>query len=171
VTTPFTVATTVTEMAVGVCFTPTATGAGATDGLAFTGAQLEVSTSGASAYENRTNEDELQRALAFYWQFAEVNGQEFGNGACQATNVPKVVLQLPRLMQGTPVLAWTVGGFSLTIAGAAAAAATGGAGANLASATTLGAVNLSFTNTCTAGGTIGMVGTNTTGLVTVSADF
>lgn len=36
------VPTTVTELAVGVCFTPTAAGAGTTDGIAFTGAQLEV---------------------------------------------------------------------------------------------------------------------------------
>ena len=46
---PVNVPTTVTELAVGVCFTPTASGQSATDGIAFVGAQLEVIGAGATS--------------------------------------------------------------------------------------------------------------------------
>lgn len=170
-TTALSVPTTVTEMAVAVCFTPTTTSSGgSTDGLAFVGMQLENSNLNPSAYENRPYEVELTKALAYYWKQTEISGAVFGSGMCQATNTPKILIQLPEPMVTTPVAAWTVGGFSLAIAGAGAAGATGGAGANLAAAPT-GIINLSFTNTCTAGATMTMVGTNTTGSLTVSADF
>ena len=47
-----------TEVGVGVCFTPTASGAGATDGLAFVGAQLERG-SVMSLYEVRPRQAEI----------------------------------------------------------------------------------------------------------------
>lgn len=161
------VPSTVTEMAVGVCWTPAATAGGATDGLAFVGAQLEPNII-ASPFEFKPLEIELSVAQKYYWQQAEVSGVEFGNGACQATNTPKISYWLPASMIGTPTVTWTVGGFNLNLAGAAATAATGGTGTGLANSNL---VSLAFTNTCTAGGTAGLVGTNTTGSITVSADF
>lgn len=63
------VPSTVTEMAIGVCFTPTATGSGTTDGLAFTGVQLEVVPSTAtvpSAFEFRPTNWEVVNNQRFF---------------------------------------------------------------------------------------------------------
>ena len=171
---PVNVPTTVTELAVGVCFTPTASGQSATDGIAFVGAQLEVIGAGAtspSPYENRPKGIEYSKALRYYYQFAETNGFSVAAGSCIASNTPKVPIPLPVVMDTTPVTAWTVGGFTLSIAGATATAGTGGAGADLANGAVRGVINLAFTNTCTAGATVTLQGANTTGLLTVSADF
>lgn len=55
---------TATEIAVAICFTPTATGAGATDGFAFTGAQLEQGGV-ASTYEFKPANMELSEAQRY----------------------------------------------------------------------------------------------------------
>ena len=180
-TVPVLVPQTATELVVMICFTPTTTSTGgATDGLAFVGGQFEPIAATAlpagqvaSIFEFHPSHYDIGQAQRFYWQFSEAAGAlATPGGQCQATNTPKVVVQLPEPMAATPVAAWTVGGWLISIAGAAATAPTGGAGASLALATTLGEINLSFTNTCTAGTTISpLVGVGTTGLLTVSADF
>lgn len=73
---PISVPTTVTEAAVLVCFTPNnaITAGGATDGLAFTGVQLEVAgpnQTTPSVYEFKTPSLEYQEAYAYAWVFAE----------------------------------------------------------------------------------------------------
>ncbi len=163
---------TVTEIGVGVCFTPTTTSTGgATDGLAFTGVQLEpvtgITSYTPSQFEFRPVGVELTKVERYYWQELETNGGSFGAGLCQATNTPKVPVQFPVTMRVAPTATLTVGGFSLAIAGAAA---TAGTGINLTNGTVNNA-SIAFTNTCTAGGTISMVGTNTTGKFQFSADF
>jgi hypothetical protein len=55
----------VNEIAVAICFTPTAAGSGATDGIAFTGAQLEVGTV-ASAFEFRPPGGELAELQRYF---------------------------------------------------------------------------------------------------------
>lgn len=56
---------TATEIAVAICFTPTATGAGTTDGFAFTGAQLEAGNV-ANTYTFRPPADELIEAQRYF---------------------------------------------------------------------------------------------------------
>ncbi len=64
---------TATEIAVGVCFTPTATGAGTTDGFAFTGLQLEQGAV-AGPFEFRKIEDETARAQRYFYAVSEPAG-------------------------------------------------------------------------------------------------
>lgn len=75
---------TATEVGVAVCFTPTATGAGATDGFAFVGAQLEVAPS-PSAYEFHTVQADLAKAQRYFTILTEpaasVNVPVFGTSA------------------------------------------------------------------------------------------
>ena len=69
-----TVPTTVTELAVGVCFTPTATGSGSTDGIAFTGAQLEVlglNATAPSSFEFRSKGVELGKVARYFTALTE----------------------------------------------------------------------------------------------------
>lgn len=163
------VPSTVTEMAIAVCFTPSTVAGGATDGLAFTGMQLEAGKI-ATPFEFRFFGQELVKSMRYYWQAVETNTTTFWAGQCRATGDAQVTVPLPVPMDTTPVVAWTAGGFSVELAGATLTAATGGAGANLANAVR-GFINLTFSNACTAGNTVTLSGTNTTGKVTVSADF
>jgi hypothetical protein len=61
---------TTTEAAVAICFTPTATGAGATDGFAWVGAQLEVSPS-PSPYEFHDIQQDTAIAERYFYQISE----------------------------------------------------------------------------------------------------
>ena len=56
---------TATEIAVAICFTPTATGAGTTDGIAFTGMQLEQGAV-ATPYEFKSPAAELLEAQRYF---------------------------------------------------------------------------------------------------------
>lgn len=56
---------TATEVGVAICFTPTATGAGATDGFAYVGAQLEVAPA-PTAYEFHTVQFDLSKAQRYF---------------------------------------------------------------------------------------------------------
>lgn len=62
---------TATEVGVAICFTPTATGAGATDGFADVGLQLEVAPS-PSAYEFHTVQADLAKAQRYFYNVTEV---------------------------------------------------------------------------------------------------
>ncbi len=59
-----------TELGVALCFTPTASGAGVTDGFNFSGVQLEVGTI-PTPFEFRPYYTELSQAQTYYWQVAE----------------------------------------------------------------------------------------------------
>jgi len=90
--------TTTTEIAVGVCFTPTATGAGTTDGFAFTGVQFEVGTA-ASPFEFRPIGVELEKVQRYYWQITEpaasVSIGPSGQGASTTTCILTIPLPVP----------------------------------------------------------------------------
>lgn len=63
------IGSTVTELAVGICWTPTAAGQSATDGIAFTGVQLEVMGAGAtapSAFELRPKGVEVAKVTRYF---------------------------------------------------------------------------------------------------------
>lgn len=96
---------TATEMAVAICFTPTATGAGATDGFAYTGAQLEIGN-GASAYEFRSYTAELLTAQAYFVQWADNLASTFSLPATCAEitsgTTAACTLILPTTMRTTP---------------------------------------------------------------------
>lgn len=98
------ITSTVTEIAVGICFTPTATGAGATDGLAFTGVQLEQG-SVASAYEFRPIATELARAQRYAVSITEAaSGVAMFNGNVTATNTCEFAYNFPVRMRAASTL-------------------------------------------------------------------
>jgi hypothetical protein len=161
------VPTTVTEMAVGLCFTPTATGAGTTDGFAFTGAQLEVGGA-ASPYEWRPLGMEVVKAQRYFWQLTESNTVLPYTCTVTGTNATSCPLVNPVKMDVAATATLTVGGLQLIIDAAAGTGATGGA----AGTGSVDACVVTFTNTITAAvHSVQLRGSGTTGLVTCSADF
>lgn len=102
------VPTNVTEMAVGVCFTPTATGAGTTDGLAFTGMQLEIAginSATASAYEHRPTQLELARVQRYAVAVAEAaSGVAQYNGNVTSATACEFAYTFPVQMDVAPTL-------------------------------------------------------------------
>lgn len=164
---------TATEIGVAICFTPTATGAGATDGFAFTGVQLEQG-SVASTYDYRPFIDELLTAQRYYYQISEPAAITNYLAPCQAstTTVVGCRLNLPVTMRATPATAVTTGTMAVTKAdGTAASTCT-----ITASAASNTAISVGLTGTCasssfTAGFASFLGGVGGTGKVTVSADF
>ena len=78
--------TTATEIGVGVCFTPTASGSGTTDGFALTGAQLERSML-PSLFEVRSKTSEVLDNQAFVYAIADVAGPSPVIALCTETTV------------------------------------------------------------------------------------
>lgn len=104
-----------TEIAVAICFTPTATGAGVTDGLAFTGVQLEVSSGAASPYEFKPAGWEQINAFRFFYRITEsatVIGQRAMCGV-STTSLAVCQIKFPVPMRAIPVMTYT-SGFALT---------------------------------------------------------
>lgn len=119
-----TVPTGATEVGVLICFTPTASGSGTTDGFAVTGVQLEVvgtGTTGPSPFEFQPYIYDLREAQRYFWQLNEPASGAALNGICQAvgasTNICNV--NLPQIMRGvTPTITiGTAGTFKVNIAG------------------------------------------------------
>ena len=169
-----TIPTTATEVGVEVCFTPTATGSGTTDGFAITGAQLEVGTA-ASSFEFRPYGIELAKAQQYYWQITDGANTVMYPSGCNVTTANttvKCAYTLPQVMRSVPtttVSTATSFGILLT-AGTAGTCTTLAA---TASSNTTQAIGL----TCTTGGTIALgtgttlIGAGTAGTLSASADF
>ncbi len=160
---------TATEVGVEICFTPTATGAGTTDGFAMTGIQLEVAPS-PSAFEYQPFNVELAAAQRYYTRFAELAATYPVDGFCQATGATtnSCTLALPQPMRSTPVITITTAGtFKVNIAGTLTTIATptaGNCGPN--------ACIVTAANTNTAGQVEQLTGAaGGTGVWEVSADF
>lgn len=166
----------VTEIAVAVCFTPTATGSGSTDGIAFTGAQLEPGTV-ASAFEFKTPGIDLVEAQKYYYELDET-ATIWVAGACKAESITVATcfVQFPVPMFKTPTMSYANGfATETTVAGG-----TLGACNTLATASTV-ASTAPFTNgilvgctatTVPAAGSAGMLYSNNgTGKIRASADF
>lgn len=94
----------VTEAAVAVCFTPTATGAGATDGFADTGLQLEVAPS-ASPYEFHDIAWDTVVAERYFYNLAEPAAGVIipaGVGQSASTTVCLISIPFPVTMRVAP---------------------------------------------------------------------
>jgi len=172
------VATTVNEMAVGLCFTPTATGAGATDGFAFTGVQLEQGTT-ASPFEFRNTSVEALVAQRYYWQITEpaasVSIGASGQGASTTTCI--LSIPLPTQMDIVPTAGFTgtaLSGSTWTVTHVVTNTALSTPFlAATAGGSTKNALNLTATTgaTLTAGQTCTLTGAGGGGILTASADF
>lgn len=103
-----------TEVGVAICFTPTATGAGATDGFAWTGAQLEVGPA-PSAFEIRQKADEARDALQYFYKITEgAVGSVRAPCTSSTTSLEVCLLQFPVPMYKAPTMGYTAGFASCT---------------------------------------------------------
>lgn len=106
---PVSIPTGTTEVAVGVCFAPAGTtSGGSTDGIAFTGAQLEVmaaNQTAASPYEFKSPTLEAQEAYRYYFVLNDAaNGTPIGPmGTLLTTTTCGFVEQFPVQMDAAPV--------------------------------------------------------------------
>lgn len=103
-----------TEIGVAVCFTPTATGAGTTDGLAFTGAQLEMvgaNSTSPSTFEFRTYADDLYQAQRYYYQITESATVIGVRATCimSTTSIANCLIRFPNTMRIAPTMTYATG--------------------------------------------------------------
>lgn len=116
-----TIPATATEVGVAICFTPTATGSGATDGFAFVGAQLERAPV-PSLYEVRPRQTEIIDNLQFVYSIQEGSAL-VSRAVCHVTTAASggagdmqcpIVFPVP--MYKAPTMAYTAGfaGFTTT---------------------------------------------------------
>lgn len=166
------------EIGVMFCFTPTATGAGVTDGFAFTGVQLEQGNA-ATNYQFKSYDLELRNAQGYYVQWADNLAATFTLPAtCAETTsgtVAACTLVLPVTMRTTPTsLVATATSFGMT----KAADGTAGACSTLAviaSSNTPNTVGLTcaLSETAAVGTMHRMIYANSgvANTLTVSADF
>jgi hypothetical protein len=117
-----TIPTTATEVGVAICFTPTASGAGTTDGFAFVGAQLEVAPA-PTAFEFLPLEVEQRVAQRYFWRITEA-APVVQRGMCAVSSTSLAVCQIafPAIMRAVPTMTYT-SGFSLTVAAQTSAVA------------------------------------------------
>jgi len=181
------VASTVTEMAVGLCFTPTATGAGATDGFAWTGAQLEVVGAGVttpSTFSFKAAAYELRQAQRYFYRISEGaaatfrgNGHVTTAGAGDANGKLQWQIIFPMTMFKVPTMTYTAGfaGFTTTgetAATACSALATDATLGTIAASTQMVPVQCSLTSSTIAVGlSMSIVDNGGSGVVNASADF
>lgn len=98
------VPTTATEIGVAICFTPTATGAGVTDGIAFTGTQLEVGTA-ASAYDFRSTSNltlTMQEYFFTVTESATTGAVQSSSGQGATTTTCQLFVPFPTTMRAAP---------------------------------------------------------------------
>lgn len=167
---------TATEAAVAICFTPTATGAGATDGFFFTGVQLENGPI-ATPFELRTPQVELAIAQRHYIRYTEAAA--IGAIAnCHNSSVTLAIcfVQFPVTMRAVPIMAYTNGfATETTAAGGTLGACTGIATATLVASTAANAIGVLVgctAATVPAAGTAGHLFTNGgAGIIQANADY
>jgi hypothetical protein len=144
--------TTATEIAVAICWTPTATGASATDGIGFTGMQLEQG-SVVSQFEFRPPGNELAEAQRYFIRYSEgtvtAGAVFFGGGSAQGTTTTCTIqIPFPTQMRAAPTYtnALTASTFKLVSASQTATALSTPFSATLGANTTTGA-SINFTTT------------------------
>lgn len=171
----YTIPSAATEIAVAICFTPTATGSGATDGFAMAGVQLEQGLT-PSSFEFRPYGVELAKAQQYYVQITDPAATVEVPSSCfvvTANTTVKCGVYLPQTMRATPTTTIPVAA-SFGIVVTAGTAGTCTTLAATASSNSLNSVGV----TCTTGGTIAL-GSATPligqaaagGMIQVSADF
>lgn len=168
--------TTATEIAVAICFTPTAAGAGTTDGFAFTGTQLEQGAV-VSPYEFRAPGAELAEAQRYFYRLTETAAiTPIATCSAVDTTHTNCLVQFPVTMRTVPTMTYAAGFASPT----STTQATLGACSALASAATVAStavnalnalVNCTATTIPAAGIASFLYGNGGTGTITASADF
>lgn len=167
---------TATEIAVAICFTPTATGSGATDGFAFTGAQLEQGAVN-STYEFKPVALELTEAQRYFYRVSE-SAAVTPIAPCSAVDVTHTncLLQFPTTMRTVPTMTYVNGFASPT----STTQATLGACSAIITATTVAStaanaqnvlVNCTATTIPAAGVASFLYSNGGAGVITASADF
>ena len=175
-----TIGANVTQIGVAICYTPTGT-AGANDYFALSGVQL-TRNPGLAPFVGSLALSSLRPALSFgrrtpaveteiqqrYLQVTtETNGGAFAQGQVTATNVERLVFPFMVTMRAIPTCTFTSGGFNFNIAGVAGATGT----MTQVTGTTANILTIGGTATGTAGGAVILVGTNTTGSISCSAEL
>lgn len=168
--------TTATEIAVAICFTPTAAGAGTTDGIAFTGAQLEQG-SVVSQYEFKPVALELTEAQRYFYRVTESATAATMRGSCVnlTSSISNCIVKFPVPMAKVPTMTYATG-FGIAVAAQTSMTA---CTANATSTTaTSAAATESVLMSCANAAAGGALGTATTwgdaggtGTITASADF
>lgn len=167
---------TATEIAVAICFTPTATGAGTTDGFAFTGAQLEAGNV-VNTFTFRTPAEDLLIAQTYLFRLAE-SAAITPYAPCASVDVTHTncYLKFPTTMRGVPTMTYTAGFASPTTT----SQATLGACSALATAQTVASaapnaegvlINCTATTIPAAGVASFLYSNNGSGVINASADF
>ena len=166
----------VTEAAVAVCFTPTATGAGATDGFADTGLQLEVAPS-ASPYEFHDIAFDTLVADRYFYRVTESATSATMRGTCTnlTSSISNCIVPFPVPMAKVPTMTYATG-FGIAIAAQTSMTV---CTANATSTTATSAPGtLSVLMSCANAAAGGALGTSTTwgdaggtGTISASADF
>lgn len=167
---------TATEVGVALCFTPTATGAGATDGFAFVGVQLEVAPS-PTAYEVHPYAQDLLKAQRYFYRVTESATAATTRGSCTnlTSSIANCVVPFPVLMRAVPTMTYTTG-FGIAVAAQTSYTACT-ANATSTTATSV-ASTLAVLMSCATSAAGGALGTSTTwgdsggsGIINASADF
>lgn len=154
-----------------ICYNPGAGTGSSTDAAVITGVQLEIAgpnQATASNFDIVPRATELERAQRYYYEINETAGAVFGNGMISATDVQTVTIPLPVTMRKIPTVVVTAGGFQFNIAGTLTPV---GAGFAAGGTQSTSGVSVVGALTATAGQATQLVGSNTTGKITVSADF
>ncbi len=170
--------TAVTGVGVTLCYTPASGTGGSTEWFEFTGAQLQATSStvtdalpagvtAPSGFERRPAQQEEALQYYYTWRLNETNGAVYpGAVLCTATANAWIALQPPVAMRETPTVAVTAGGLSIRTA----AAVTGIGTTTLLSGSTAQTLSLTSGAACTSTLPYQLVGTNTTGSFTFSAE-
>ena len=169
-----------TEVGVELCFTPTATGAGTTDGFAWVGAQLEVAPS-PSAYEFHSVQQDLTKAQRYYYQITDDASTQRGIASCavSTSSILNCMIPFPVTMRTNPTVTYATGfagsGNTASTSSTACTALTTSATLSGQAASTSGVIMdcASSTGFGTAGNGafLWTLGTATTGAIKASADF
>lgn len=164
-----------TEAGIALCFTPTATGAGTTDGFAYTGVQLEVAPS-PTAYEVHSYSYDLLRAQRFFYRVTET-ATVAQRGSCTnlTSSISNCIIPFPVVMRAVPTMTYATG-FAIAVA-AQTSFSSCSANATSTTATSVPSTQavLMSCATSAAGGALGTSTTwgdnSGTGTITASADF
>lgn len=114
------------ELGVKICYTPV--GTASSDYLEFTGAQLELNSSGSpTAFERRNLQTETELQLAYYQETDEAASDQTPYAVCQggaaATTGSSCIFTFPVPFRATPTLSYTAGTITCTCNTSGAAAA------------------------------------------------
>jgi hypothetical protein len=164
------------EIAVAICFTPTAAGQSATDGIAVTGAQLEQGAV-ATTYEFKAPAVELVEAQRYFFRLTETAAiTPVASCTASSVTVAQCLVQFPVVMRAAPVLTFTTGfatptTTAQTTLGACSALAASVVVASTVASTLTELVQCTATTVPAAGSATLLYSNGGSGIITASADF